>query len=139
MEQGSGKTVLVVDDDENLRTLTVKLIGKRRHRVLVASSGVEALDICKKEGAPDLVVLDVVMPGMDGYETLSKMRELGLTGVPVVMLTARSGDDDLMAGYQAGVDYYLTKPFGPAALLNVVDFLIGDLSPEEKAKLEAVI
>ena len=130
----TGKTVLIVDDEESLRALATALIAKRGHRTLTASNGHEALEVLRN-GAVDLVVLDVVMPGMGGLETLAEMRTLGYA-VPVVLLTARATDEDLIGGYEKGADYYITKPLKPSALLNIVDFLIGDLSPEERARLE---
>jgi DNA-binding response OmpR family regulator len=85
----------------------------------------------------DLLVLDVLMPGLDGFETLAEIRRLGHDKLPVVFLTAKSRDEDVISGYEKGADYYITKPLKPAALLNIVDVLIGDLPPEQRARLEA--
>ena len=133
------KTVLVVDDEEALRTLAAKLIERRGHKVLTAASGNEALDLFADGAKIDLVVLDVMMPGLDGLQTLEALRERGHNQLPVLLLTAQSGDDDIIGGYRRGADCYLTKPLKPAALLNVVDYLIGDLSPEERARLEPLL
>lgn len=130
----TGKTVLVVDDEETLRSLAAALIRSRGHATLTASNGREALQALS-HGGVDLLVLDIVMPEMSGLETLAEIRKLGYE-VPVVLLTARSNDEDLIGGYEQGADYYITKPLRPAALLNIVDYLIGDLSPEERARLE---
>ena len=132
------KTVLVVDDDHHIRTISMKLIEKRGHRVVPAESGVQALDVLATTKV-DLVILDVMMPVMDGFTALAEMRKRGHTNIPVVMLTAASSDEQVLTGYQSGADYYLTKPIRAQGLLNIVDFLIGDLSPEERAKLEALI
>jgi DNA-binding response OmpR family regulator len=131
----TGKTVLVVDDEENLRDFTAALIRKRGHRTLTASDGNQALGLLGSGEAVDLLVLDVVMPGPSGLETLAEIRKLGYD-LPVVLLTGRSRDEDLIGGYQHGADYYITKPLKAPALLNIVDYLIGDLSPEERAELE---
>jgi two-component system alkaline phosphatase synthesis response regulator PhoP len=132
----SDKTVLVVDDEEALRTLAAKLIATRGYKVVTASNGTEALAILARGGTVDLLVLDVVMPGLDGLQTLEEVRKRGHTDLQVVLLTAQSKDDDVIGGYKKGADCYITKPLQPKVLLNIVDYLIGDLSPEEKAKLE---
>lgn len=133
------KTVLVVDDEEALRTLAARLIARRGHAVLTASSGSEALDMLDGGTRVDLVVLDVMMAGLDGLETLDALRQHGHRDLPVVLLTAQSDDDHILGGYRRGADCYLTKPLQPSALLNVVDYLIGDLSPEERARLEPLL
>jgi len=133
------KTVLVVDDEEALRTLAARLIERRGHTVLTAATGTEALDVLKGGATINLVVLDVVMPGLSGLQTLEDMRRQGHTELPVILLTAKAADEDILGGYKKGADYYLTKPLQPAALLNIVDYLIGDLSTEERAKLEPLL
>jgi DNA-binding response OmpR family regulator len=135
----SDKTVLVVDDEEALRTLAAKLIGTRGYKVLTASDGEAALAILARRSQIDLLVLDVVMPGLNGLQTLEEIRKRGHTDLPVVLLTAQSKDDDVIGGYEKGADCYVTKPLQPRVLLNIVDYLIGDLSPEEKAKLEPLL
>jgi two-component system, OmpR family, alkaline phosphatase synthesis response regulator PhoP len=133
------KTVLVVDDEDSLRNLAVKLIETRGYKTVTASSGTEALEILRRGVRVDLVVLDVVMPGLSGLQTLEEIRKLGRKDLFVVLLTAQSKDEDILGGYRQGADCYITKPLQPAALLNIVDYLIGDLSPEEKAKLEPLL
>ncbi|HUI25703.1 MAG TPA: response regulator [Candidatus Kryptonia bacterium] len=136
MAQGKTiKTVLVTDDDATLRTITVKLIEARGHRVLTADSGERAIEVFKAVTPIDLLVLDLIMTGMDGLETMAQLRELGFGEVPVVVLTAKASDENILDGYRAGAGYYLTKPFKPAALINIVDYLIGDLSAGEREQL----
>ncbi len=130
--------VLVVDDDELALRMTTKVIETRGHRALGASSGHEALAIAAEHPDIDLLVLDLMMPEMDGFETLDALRASGVKA-PVVVLTAKDGDDSIIEGYQAGADYYITKPFAPESLLNIVDFLIGDISAAEKRRLETLI
>jgi two-component system alkaline phosphatase synthesis response regulator PhoP len=80
-----------------------------------------------------------MMPVLDGLSTLKEIRKHKRGDVPVIMQTSLSTGEHLMTGYQAGVDYYLTKPFKPSALRNIVDYLIGDLPPQEKSRLEELI
>ena len=138
VKPATGKTVLVTDDNRDLRELTARLIDRRGHRVLQAASGAEAIEVCEREPV-DLLLLDIMMPEMDGFATLAQLRERGHTQLPVVILTAQNTDENVLAGYRAGVDYYLTKPFRTDALLNIVDYLIGDLSADERAHLEALL
>jgi CheY-like chemotaxis protein len=135
MHATPGKTVLVTDDDATLRGVTAKLIEARGHRVLTADSGEQAIEMFKAGTLIDLHVLDVVMQGIDGLATIAELRQRGFGEVPVVLLTAKSSDENLLDGYRAGAGYYLTKPFKPAALLNIVDYLIGNLSPVEREQL----
>jgi len=129
------KTVLVVDDEAAMRTMAVKLVESRGYRTLTASSGTEALETLK--GNPvDLMVLDVVMPGLDGLQTIEEARKLGFGNVPVVLLTAQKEREDVLGGYRKGAVLYITKPLKPSHLLNAVDYLIGDLSPQERQELE---
>ena len=131
--------VLVVDDDDFTLRVTQKIIEGRGHRTLPAQSGAEALALADQESEIGLIVLDLMMPEMNGFETLEKLRSQGLANVPVVMLTAKDGDDSIIEGYQAGADYYITKPLQPDRLLNIVDFLIGEVSEDEKQRLEMLI
>ncbi|HVO24623.1 MAG TPA: response regulator [Candidatus Margulisiibacteriota bacterium] len=134
------KTVLVVDDEEALRTLAAKLIEKRGHKVLTAADGKEALAILAGGAPVDLLVLDVVMPELNGLQTLEEVRkQWSYAELPVILLTGQAKDADVLGGYQRGADYYITKPLKPAALLNIVDYLIGDLAPDERTKLEALL
>jgi len=134
------KTVLVVDDEEALRTLAAKLIEKRGHKVLTAADGKEALAILAGGAPVDLLVLDVVMPELNGLQTLEEVRkQWSYAELPVILLTGQAKDADVLGGYQRGADYYITKPLKPAALLNIVDYLIGDLAPDQRTKLEALL
>lgn len=134
-EQTTQKTVLVTDDDPMLREIAVKVIRSRGYHVLEAGSGEEAIATLAGGTPVDLHVLDVVMEPMDGIETMERLRDLGFDHVPVVLLTAQKSDQDLLDGYRAGAGYYLTKPFVPNALINIVDYLIGDLSADQRERL----
>jgi len=138
MNEDKNKSVLIVDDEQDLCRTIARLLESRGYRVTAAENGKAALQILQDGLAPDLTVLDVMMPEMDGYETLAAMQARGLS-VPVIMLTAKSTSADIMKGYRVGADYYITKPFQNATLLNIVDYLIGDLSDAEKEKLEHLL
>lgn len=106
-------TVLVVDDEPRLVDVLRMNLEVEGYRVVEASTGSEALDRLKAD-LPDLVVLDVMMPEMDGFETLRHIREV--SNVPVIMLTVRQEEIDRIRGLEIGADDYLTKPFNPREL-----------------------
>jgi two-component system KDP operon response regulator KdpE len=106
--------VLVVDDDPLMLRLVKTNLDREGFRVFAASGGQEALDIAAVE-LPDLVILDLMLPDIDGFEVCQRIREFSL--VPVVMLTARGEHVDKMSGFAVGADDYLTKPFAPAELM----------------------
>ena len=115
------KTILVVDDERHIVRLVQVNLERVGYTVITAYDGVECLEKVKTE-APDLIVLDVMMPRMDGFETLKQLRSDDSTkDLPVVMLTARAQDKDVLTGYTHGVDLYLTKPFGPLELITMID------------------
>src|SRR5690349_15953543 len=99
MAESGKRTVLVVDDADDIRTIITVLIQGRGHHVVPAENGKQALQALENGGKVDLILLDVMMPEMDGFETLYRMRERGVN-IPVVMLTARSADADIIKGYQ---------------------------------------
>ena len=135
---GKGKNVLIVDDEPAMQIMAAKLVESRGYRALTASSGHEALEVLKRVPV-DLIVLDVVMPGLDGLQTIEEAKKLGFADVPVVMLTAQKEKQDVLGGYRKGAVFYITKPLRPAHLLNAVDYLIGNLSPDEREKLESIL
>jgi DNA-binding response OmpR family regulator len=108
------KTILVVDDEERLTSLLQAYLEQEGYRVVTAANGRQALEAVRRE-PPDLIVLDVMMPEMDGIEFLRVLRTHHST--PVVLLTARVGDEDKIVGLELGADDYLTKPFRPRELL----------------------
>src|ERR1043166_7110424 len=110
--------VLVVDDENDIRGLVQELLQRAGHEVVEAPDGNEALKRFYAE-QPDLVILDVQMPGLDGWGVLERIREL--SDVPVIMLTARAEELDKVRGLRGGADDYVTKPFGRQELLARVD------------------
>jgi CheY-like chemotaxis protein len=118
-------TVLVVDDNEdNVNIISSILLG-RGFELRVARDGESALRAVR-ERAPDLILLDIMMPGMNGLEVLDHLKADPRTAsVPVIMVTARAADDDVLAGYKSGAEYYLTKPFTRRQLLYAVGLVLG--------------
>jgi DNA-binding response OmpR family regulator len=129
------KRVLAVDDESDIRTIIEAVLISKGYEIDTAVDGEDAL-MKLNQAKYDLVVLDIMMPKLDGYGVLKEIRQRGLTKLPVVMLTAKSTDKDVWKGYEEGVTYYITKPFENVRLANIIDYLIGDLTPQEKSKLE---
>lgn len=116
-QEAAGKRILVVDDDRNLRKIIATNLEIAGYDVITAASGTDAL-LEMNSTQMDLVLLDVMMPSIDGYETARRIRKHPTNGtVPIIMLTAKGEVEDKIAGFDAGADDYLTKPFGPAELL----------------------
>src|SRR5882724_9306060 len=116
-----GTRILVVDDDADIRALVKELLERAGAVVREASDGKEALRMLY-DARPELIVLDIAMPEMDGWQTLERIREM--TDVPVVMLTAREGELEAVRGLQGGADDYVRKPFGRQELLARVQALL---------------
>jgi two-component system phosphate regulon response regulator PhoB len=113
----AGERVLVVDDEPDIVALVAYHLAKTGYRVSTASSGTEALDAARRE-CPALIVLDLMLPGMSGYEVLEQLRASdGTRDVAVLMLTARREEQDRIQGLSLGADDYLTKPFSPQELV----------------------
>ena len=106
--------ILMVDDEERMRKLVKDFLTIKGYRVLEAGDGEQAIDIFFKEKDISLVILDVMMPKMDGWETCKTIRRY--SQVPIIMLTARSEERDELLGFELGVDEYITKPFSPKIL-----------------------
>ncbi|MBC7260088.1 MAG: response regulator transcription factor [Chloroflexi bacterium] len=113
----AGRLILVVDDESRMVRFIQTNLEMDGFRVISASNGLDALEKVRKE-LPDLVILDVMMPEMDGFETLEMIREH--SDVPVIMLTVKSEDSDKHQAFTAGADDYLTKPFSPRELSDRV-------------------
>ncbi len=110
--------VLVVDDEINIVRLIQVNLERHGYQVETANNGVQALAKIR-DSRPDLLVSDVMMPEMDGFELLANVRrDPALMDLPVIMLTAKAQDRDVMEGYKTGADMYLTKPFNPAELIT---------------------
>jgi len=116
-----GKRILVVDDERHIVRLVQVNLERAGYEILTAYDGIEALDKVKTE-SPDMVVLDVMMPRMDGFEVLKNLQaDPRYQNIPVIMLTAKAQDADIFKGWASGVSSYLTKPFNPRELLVFVE------------------
>jgi two-component system alkaline phosphatase synthesis response regulator PhoP len=114
------KKILAVDDERHIVRLVQVNLERAGYQVVSAFDGKEALKKVESE-KPDLIVLDVMMPHMDGFEVLKRLKSDDKTkNIPVVMLTAKAQDADIFRGWASGVDCYLTKPFNPLELLTFV-------------------
>ena len=109
--------LLIVDDEEKIREMIAKYAVHEGHEVTLACDGLDALDKFRKDDF-DLVILDVMMPQMDGYETLKKMKEI--RDVPCIFLTALGQEYDRIYGFDIGAEDYVTKPFSPKEVLELV-------------------
>lgn len=124
------KKILAVDDEKHIVRLIQVNLERAGYQVVTAFDGVEALKKVQEEN-PDLVVLDVMMPQMDGFETLKNLKANPQTrDIPVIMLTAKAQDADVFRGWQSGVDCYLTKPFNPLELLTFVKRIFESLEDD---------
>lgn len=133
MTEASDKKLILVVDDEPRMTKFVRMnLELEGYRVAEAANGLEALDKVKNE-LPDLVILDVNMPELDGFETLKLIRQTGT--VPVIMLTVKGDEEDRIHGLELGADDYVTKPFSPRELASRVKAVLrrtGMAAPAEK-------
>ena len=130
-------TILIVDDEPRIRDFVRMNLELEHYTVLEAGNGREALDELR-EHLPDLVVLDVMMPEMDGFETLKAIREVST--VPVIMLTVRQDEQDRIRGLDLGADDYIAKPFNPRELLSRIRALLRrSLMPPPSRKTEIVV
>jgi DNA-binding response OmpR family regulator len=117
--------ILVVDDSRDSVTIIRRMLESEHFEVLVANGGVAALEQVKQEKI-DLVLLDVMMPELSGLEVLKRLKEDAASEhLPVILITAKVQDDDVLDGYQYGADYYITKPFTRKQLLYGVNLVLG--------------
>lgn len=114
--------ILVVDDESRMRKLVRDFLVKSNYEVLEAEDGVAALDIFFDTDGIDLVILDVMMPRMDGWQVCKEIR--AYSKVPIIMLTAKSDERDELLGFEMGVDEYISKPFSPKILVARVEAIL---------------
>ena len=126
--------ILAVDDEPNIVRLIQVNLERHGYQVETANNGAQALEKIKAN-RPDLLVSDVMMPEMDGFELMANVRrDPSLMDLPVIMLTAKAQDRDVMEGYKTGADMYLTKPFNPAELLQFVKRILSSGGGEGEAR-----
>jgi two-component system alkaline phosphatase synthesis response regulator PhoP len=127
------RKILAVDDEKHIVRLVQVNLERAGYTVVTASDGVDALEKVKAE-KPDMIVCDVMMPRMDGFEVLRNLKADAATrDIPVIMLTAKAQDADVLKGWTSGVDCYLTKPFNPMELLSFVRRIFKSLEGSEGA------
>lgn len=115
--------VLIIDDDKELCTLMKKCVEQEKLTAVVANGGIEGLRLVEENNSIySLIILDIMMPDLDGFQVLQKIRQTN--NVPVLMLTAKSGEEDKVSGLRMGADDYLTKPFSINELMARVNSLI---------------
>lgn len=114
--------ILVVDDESRMRKLVKDFLVRSQFEVLEAENGAQALDLFFEDKDIALVILDVMMPGMDGWEVCREIRQY--SKVPIIMLTARTDESDELQGFKLGVDEYITKPFSPKILVARVEAVL---------------
>jgi two-component system, OmpR family, KDP operon response regulator KdpE len=132
----SGKTVLVVDDESRMVEFIAMNLELEGFRVVRAANGSEALEKASREH-PDLVLLDIMMPEMDGFETLEALRDT--SSVPVIFLTAKSEEVDRIKGLDLGADDYITKPFSPRELVSRIRAVLRRTEPAAVTNSEIVV
>lgn len=132
------KTILIADDEERIRMLVADFLRKSGYRVLSAEDGEAAQRLFEQSERVDLMILDIMMPGIDGWELCRRIR--AHSDVPIILLSARSEEFDELTGFESGADEYVTKPFSPAVLVKRVDALLRRFEglpakPKGKARL----
>ena len=133
------KTVLVVDDQADIATIIRLTLEAEGYQILVASNGQQALQAVE-EHAPDMLVMDVMMPEMSGFQALRHLKESEKTNhIPIIMLTAKSEEADILNGWLRGADLYMTKPFDPWELIANVNRIFQDLTHNDDNDFDSVL
>jgi two-component system KDP operon response regulator KdpE len=130
------ETILIVDDDQDLARIVQLSLEREGYQTVIASSGLEGLQEAYRI-QPDLVILDIMMPGMDGWEVCRRLGEI--SNVPILMLTAKGTEADIVKGLQIGADDYLTKPFSVAELIARIQALLRRASSQSQTDKPSVI
>ena len=115
-------TVLIADDEPRITELIKDFLSASGYDTLIAHDGEEALRLFKEHSEISIVILDIMMPEMDGWQVCREIRKMGDT--PVILLTARSEEFDQLMGFESGADDYVTKPFSPAVLVKRIEALL---------------
>ena len=146
---GNAMRILVADDEDRIRKLVGDFLSRSGYEIIEAEDGGEALRLATADPVPDLIILDVMMPVLDGWTVLSEIRRQN--NVPVILLTAKGTENDQLGGFRLGADDYITKPFSPSLLVARVEALLkrgsrvnenepicGDISIDEVAHVAYV-
>ncbi len=137
MEEHSRGSVLVVDDEPTIAEVVSRYLERAGYRTRVAPDGPRALELVADQ-RPDLVVLDLMLPGIDGLEVMRRLRESDRERIALILLTAKGEESDRVIGLRLGADDYVVKPFSPAELVARVDAVLRriDTSPDHEAPIE---
>src|SRR5437016_3129004 len=137
MEDHSRGSVLVVDDEPTIAEVVARYLDRAGYHTRVAADGLEALEAAARE-RPDLVVLDLMLPRVDGLEVMRRLREQDRERIAVILLTAKGEESDRVVGLRLGADDYVVKPFSPAELVARVDAVLRriDTSPAQATPVE---
>src|SRR5437588_3553862 len=137
MDDHTRGSVLVVDDEPTIAEVVARYLERAGYQTRIAYDGVEAIEAAASQ-RPDLVVLDLMLPGIDGLEVMRRLREQDRERTAVILLTAKGEESDRVIGLRLGADDYVVKPFSPAELVARVDAVLRriDLSPAQEPPLE---
>jgi two-component system, OmpR family, response regulator ResD len=137
MDDHARGSVLVVDDEPTIAEVVSRYLERAGYRTTVAATGLEAIEAAAGD-RPDLVVLDLMLPGIDGLEVMRRLREQHSERTPVILLTAKGEESDRVIGLRLGADDYVVKPFSPAELVARVDAVLRriDATPAREAPIE---
>jgi DNA-binding response OmpR family regulator len=137
MEDHARGSVLVVDDEPTIAEVVSRYLERAGYRTRVASDGAEALELVARS-RPDLVVLDLMLPGIDGLEVMRRLRQPDRDPIGVILLTAKGEESDRVIGLRLGADDYVVKPFSPAELVARVDAVLRrvDTAPAQEVPIE---
>lgn len=137
MEDHARGSVLVVDDEPTIAEVVARYLERAGYRTRVAADGPAAIEAAARQ-RPDLVVLDLMLPGIDGLEVMRRLRDQDRERIAVILLTAKGEESDRIVGLRLGADDYVVKPFSPAELVARVDAVLRriDTSPEHEAAIE---
>jgi two-component system response regulator CpxR len=128
--------ILIAEDNAEIRALVSSILVEEGHKVGVAQNGQQALDMML-EDAPDVLVLDIMMPQMDGYTVLKELKSSGIKDtMKIMLLTAKTSESDWVRGYKLGADSYLTKPFDTDELINGIEDLLSSTKDQLRMRRE---
>lgn len=128
--------IFCVDDDAAFLRSLARILSRHGYRVETYEDPETALEAVPEKN-PDLALVDILMPGLNGLDLAEEIAESSGGRVPVVLLSARASDGDIVQGYKHGARYYITKPCEPQTILDVVDYFVGDVDPDKRAEIEA--
>ena len=128
--------ILITEDNAEIRALVSSILVEEGHKVSVAQNGQQGLDMLV-EDPPDILVLDIMMPQMDGYTVLKELKTTGVKDqMKILILTAKTSESDWVRGYKLGADSYLTKPFDTDELINAIEDLLSSTKEQLRVRRE---